>query len=194
MRGTCLALSGRAGLFIAIAAIGGCGDSTPETDSGSPAPAAAPATSGLASAMAVSPVIGAFTAVSPGTPSKNARAEDACNVDSIDGRPAANADLQRTSSPVFAGWISDSASGTVPPRVTIILKGQGDFAVTASTGAVRADVAKARNRPSLLHSGYMVKADLARVPAGEYSLVLLGSASGHDVICDTRKQVSVHEK
>ncbi|MER3547245.1 MAG: hypothetical protein C4338_06430 [Rhodanobacteraceae bacterium] len=174
--------------MIAALGLAGCGDSTPIPAAPSSAPAPA-ATSRSPNAAALA---AAFAPLPAGEIDKASRADPDCNLDVVDGKPAGSVPLARGSSPVFSGWAADGASKSVPPTITLVLKGAQDFAVQAATGAPpREDVAAITKVPAFRASGYAIKADLSAVPAGQYSIVILEQAGGKRISCTPGKRVTI---
>lgn len=184
-----------AGVFLlpvaVVLLISGCGDSHPLSQS---QPAASASASSPANATtAYVPASGAFAPDSSALPGSAAHVVDDCNVDSIDGKPIDGASLARTSRAAFAGWAADSATGAVPKRVQLVLKGvgSGDFAVEVATGEQRPDVAQVRKNPAFAASGWSVQADLSAVAPGKYETVLTYRIDGKPVTCNPHHTVTI---
>lgn len=159
-----------------------------------PAPASTPANASSAAAAVYAPASGAFAPESSALPGNGVRIVDDCNVDSVDGKPINGASLARTSTAEFAGWAADSATGTVPKRVRLVLlgvQGGGDFTMEIATGEARPDVAQAQKIPAFAASGWSVHADLSAVAPGKYDTVLRYRINGKPVTCDPHHIVTI---
>lgn len=159
-----------------------------------PAPASTPANASSAAAAVYAPASGAFAPESSALPGNGVRIVDDCNVDSVDGKPINGASLARTSTAEFAGWAADSATGTVPKRVRLVLlglQGGGDFTMEIATGEARPDVAQAQKIPAFAASGWSVHADLSAIAPGKYDTVLLYRIHGRPVTCDPHHIVTI---
>ena len=178
----------------AVLALGGCGDSTPAPASNpaANASATAPAQTPVAASEPVAPEQRAFASIATDTLKKAARISHDCSLDVVAGQAAGSTVLDRTASPLFSGWVADTATGAVPSSGQLVLKGAQDFALTFDTGSPpRTDVAKALNKPAFTASGYQVHGDLSSVAAGKYSVLILSNVAGQSLLCDTSKRVSV---
>lgn len=176
-------------------ALAGCGNSTPLPSS---APATAPASNGPAAsthaapaAVASAPAAGAFAEIDAAMLQRPARATANCNLDAVDGKQAGSAPVPHAGSAVFSGWAGDTVTGTVPKDVQLVLVGARDYAVTTPTGQPRGDVAAAQQLAAFATSGYVVKANLAAVPPGDYGVTLLYSVAGQALRCATTVKLSV---
>ncbi|HVU80796.1 MAG TPA: hypothetical protein VHD89_02190 [Rhodanobacteraceae bacterium] len=159
-----------------------------------PAPASTPANASSATAAVYAPASGAFAPESSAPPGNGARVVDDCNVDSVDGKPIDGASLARASTAEIAGWAADSATGTVPKRVRLVLlgvQGGGDFTMEIATGEARPDVAQAQKIPAFAASGWSVHADLSAVAPGKYDTVLRYRINGKPVTCDPHHIVTI---
>ena len=177
--------------------LSGCGNTDhppqPQPQPSMPAPAS-PANASSTAAAVYAPASGAFAPESSALPGNGARVVDDCNVDSVDGKPVDGASLARESSAEFAGWAADSATGTVPKHVRLVLRGtrgSGDFAMEIATGEARPDVAQARKTPAFAASGWAVQADLSAVAPGKYDTALLYRINGKPVTCDPHHAVTI---
>lgn len=173
------------------ALLSGCGDSHPQAQPGASA-STINATS--ATATAYVPAARAFAPESSALPENGARVVDDCNVDSVDGKPINGASLARASTAEIAGWAADSATGTVPKRVRLVLlgvQGGGDFTMEIATGEARPDVAQAQKIPAFAASGWSVHADLSAVAPGKYDTVLRYRINGKPVTCDPHHIVTI---
>lgn len=174
-----------AGLALLLA---GCGDSHPIAAPSSAGVAAAPV--GPAAAAYV-PTAGVFTVAAGDVLSQPSEPSGKCNLDAVDGAPVDKKPLPHGGSALFAGWAGANDGAAVPAAVTIVLHGAQDFAVQATTGAPRPDVAAANHMPALANSGYAVKASLAAVAAGSYKVELRFKAGGKSWRCESTYAVTV---
>ncbi len=168
--------------------LAGCGHSTPE----SATPTDHAAATGQA-APAYTPTIGAF-AVVPAAQLQQQKQDKvaSCNLDAINGKPATSAPvLPHTGTTTFTGWAADVEAGSVPSEIKLVLQGTSDYVVAVPTGMSRQDVATANNNPALANAGYSVAANLSRVQAGQYKVVLLFDAGSKHLRCETDKKVSI---
>lgn len=158
----------------------GCGHSTPESANvGGPIPTYTPTT-------------GAFAGVPTAQLQQNQVAVASCNLDEINGQPAASTpSLSRTSAATFTGWAADLESGSVPANIKLVLQGANDYLVTTTTGMSRQDVADANKAPALVNAGYSVTAGLSAVPVGQYKVVVLFDSGSKHLRCVTDKKVSI---
>lgn len=175
--------------FAAVLALllSGCGDSHPIAAPASPV--AAPPSGSTAAAYV--PTTGVFTVAAGDVLSQPSEPSGKCNLDAIDGAPVGSKPLRRGGSALFAGWAGTNDGAAVPAEVTIVLHGAQDFAVQATTGAPRPDVAAANHVPALANSGYAVKANLAAVVAGSYKVELRFKAAGKTWRCESTYAVKV---
>lgn len=159
----------------------GCGHSTPESASvGRPIPTYTPTT-------------GAFAGVPTAQlRQQNQAAVASCNLDEINGQPAASTpSLSRMSAATFTGWAADLESGSVPANIKLVLQGANDYLVTTTTGMSRQDVADANKAPAFVNAGYSVTAGLSAVPVGQYKVVVLFDSGSKHLRCVTDKKVSI---
>lgn len=174
-----------AGLALLLA---GCGDSHPIAAPSSAEVASAPVGS---AAAAYIPTKGVFTVAAGGVLSQSFESSGKCNLDAIDGAPVGSKPLPHSGSVLFAGWAGTNNGAAVPAAVTIVLHGAQDYAVQASTGAPRPDVAAANHMPVLANSGYAVKASIAAVAAGNYKVELRFKAAGKMWRCESAYAVTI---
>ena len=78
------------------------------------------------------------------------------------------------------------------PAATIVLHGAQNFAIRASTGAPRPDVAAANHMPALANSGYAINASMAAVSSGSYGVELHFKAGGKAWRCESKHAVMVN--
>lgn len=92
----------------------------------------------------------------------------------------------------FTGWIADG-NRTAPPRFTIELVGHDKkgYALEASTGLTRPDVAHALQSDFALDSGYSIIAQTNNISPGSYQIVLVTPTSSHTDVCDTRQTLKL---
>lgn len=177
--------------------LAGCGDSHPIATPSSAAVIAASGSVAAAGAKAGEtapayvPATGAFAVAAKDVLSQPSEPSGKCNLDAIDGAPVGSKPLPRVGSVLFAGWAGTNDGAAVPATVTIVLRGAQDFAVQASTGAPRPDVAAANHMPALANSGYAVKAGMAAVAAGNYKAGLRFKAGGKMWHCESTYAVTI---
>lgn len=181
-----------------VSLLAGCGDSHPIATPSSAAVAAASAGSAAAAgakagsaAPAYVPARGAFAVAAKDMLSQPSEPSGKCNLDAIDGAPVGTNPLSRGASALFAGWAGANNGAAVPATVTIVLHGAQDFAVQASTGAPRPDVAAANHMLALANSGYAIKASIAAVAAGNYKVELRFKAEGKMWRCESTYAVTI---
>lgn len=184
-----------AGLMLLLA---GCGDSHPIATPTSATVAAEPARSAAVAgatpgraAAAYVPATGAFAVAAEDVLSQPSEPSGKCNLDAVAGAPAGSKPLPHGGSALFAGWAGANDGAAVPAAVTIVLYGAQNFAVQASTGAPRPDVAAANHMPALANSGYAVNANMAAVTAGSYKVELRFKAEGKVWRCESTHAVTV---
>lgn len=189
--------SGGAGLlsvFLAIAAIvllGGCRE---RREPSSPLPPATAATSG----SRPSHVQERSETVAPASIGRISPAElrDAiasvapCSFDSVgDTYFERELDLAERHSVLLRGWLSDERE-QVPSKFRLLLKGAADtFAIPASTGVPRPDVAAHFKNQGLASAGFNFITDLSAVPPGTYQVWLAYSDGNALKYCDTSKRL-----
>jgi hypothetical protein len=187
------------GLLSGVALLlAGCGDSHPIAPPGSAAVAALP--SGSTAVAAASPddkpaahipAAGVFTVAAKDILLQPSEPSGKCNLDVVDGAPAGSKPVPHGGSALFAGWAGANDGAGVPAAVTIVLHGAQDFAVQASTGSPRPDVAAANHMPALANSGYAVNASMAAVSAGHYQVELRFTAAGKAWRCESTHALTV---
>jgi len=178
------------GIAVGLALLlAGCGDSHPISAPSSSGVVAAPAGS---AAAAYVPAKGAFAVVTPDMLPRSYEPSGKCNLDAIDGAPVGSKPLPRDSSVLFAGWAGANDGSAVPTEVTIVLHGAQNFAIRASTGAPRPDVAAANHMPALANSGYAINASMAAVSSGSYGVELHFKAGGKAWRCESKHAVMVN--
>lgn len=164
-------------------ALAGCGNSTP-------LPAASSSASTGAAGSAYTPSTATFATI-PASQLQQGTTVTSCNVDTVNDKPAGSEPLPHAGTATFTGWAADGDAGKVPAGVQLVLKGTQDYAVNAATGMSRPDVAAANHKPALTSAGFSVNADLSAVAPGQYSVVLLFSASGKHFQCATPHKLTV---
>lgn len=170
----------------------GCGDSKPlsvATSAPAGSVAATPATP--AGSAPTAPAQSVFAAIPATELEHAARAISDCNLDSINGKLAEGAVVDRSAKPVLAGWAADGATHSVPQTIRLVLKGTQDYAAQTTTGYGRVDVAQATKQPAFANSGFNVQADLSVVAPGQYAVVLLEPVAGQLVSCTPGKQITI---
>jgi hypothetical protein len=116
---------------------------------------------------------------------------ETCNLDAVNGKPTGSEAVPHGSIGTFSGWAADARSNDVPAGVQLVLRGAQDYAVNATTGMPRPDVAHANSRPGWATAGYSVQADLSAVPPGTYVPVLEFSVGGKQVQCTTPHKLTI---
>lgn len=152
---------------------------TPPEPSAQPPPALAPA-----------PRVATFTATD--------RVDDAdairirCAIDSINTQAAAGATIkvQQGDDVRFVGWVSDAARA-VPASFRIVLSGESAYAIEATAGGSRPDVARVLKAPGLARAGFGVVGKLGKVAAGEYAIALTVDGVDGRQVCSTRTRLVV---
>lgn len=142
-----------------------------------------PATAWVVSAHTLAVVTPSMFTPYPGPiPDKTVNTQ--CSLDAIDGRPAKGAETVAGNSAVlFQGWAGDGQDRPFGNGLFILKGTQGAYAAPLTTGAKRADVAKAFHNKAMAGSGFNLTAVTSQVPAGTYSLLVAGL--GHpQAICD----------
>jgi hypothetical protein len=95
---------------------------------------------------------------------------------------------------VMDGWFADVETGQVPESISIsiankevkaYLVGQG------KAGTARPDVAKVFDKEALNTAGYSIKTDFSGIPAGAYTIHLLGTYHDKQRICVDNKEVVI---
>ena len=86
------------------------------------------------------------------------------------------------------GFATDSDKGEPLAQFTLLLAGAQVFAVQASSGLERPDVAEFFKKPGLLKSGFQADVSLKGVPAGEYLILL---RAGEGPVCPTHQKLKI---
>ena len=95
---------------------------------------------------------------------------------------------------VVDGWIADVEAGQVPESISISLankEGKAYLVGQGTSGTARPDVAKVFNKEALSTAGYSVKTDFTGIPAGTYTLHLLGTYKDKQRICVDNKEAVI---
>jgi len=113
-----------------------------------------------------------------------------CNLDMIDRGPP-DATLATAQPHLLEGFLV-GPDGRPGGDFQIVFKGAASaFAIPATTGVDRPDVADYFGDPSLAGAGFAVTASLAGVPPGEYQPVLVVGRDGALFFCETGRRVVV---
>lgn len=92
----------------------------------------------------------------------------------------------------LSGWAFNDGTKSVPSAIFIELapvKGEGKYYATAKR-TDRHDVAKIFKEPSYKKCGFMSKADIKSVPAGEYQINIIQVVDGNPILVSTKKKVN----
>lgn len=119
----------------------------------------------------------------------------ACNFDLIGGvvRDEKNIQINRFELLQYIGWAAlDIKGGVVGQDVTLVLSNEilGTYAISARR-VRRSDLVEFFAQPALMHAGFMVKANAANLPVGEYTLSVLINEGKRLIECGITKRVSV---
>ncbi|MBA2238833.1 MAG: hypothetical protein H0W24_09100, partial [Lysobacter sp.] len=115
-----------------------------------------------------------------------------CSLDSLaDPAGAPATALPRTGAAVLGGWLADRKQPRIPEALSVVLRGDADFAVDAANGALRQDVTAVFGNPALEGAGFNVTLRLATVPADDYAIILVAHYPDRDLACDTGKRLVV---
>lgn len=172
-------------LVLTCLGLAACNDKAPELGSGStqaaPQQDAAPAPAAQGASE-----LGQWTGNL-----EDALKTELCALDSINGAVAVDGRFEVSSNQpaVFEGWVSTSNLER-PERFTIVLDGQTDFQINASTGVPRDDVASAYEKPALANAGFRAELPALAVPAGDYAINLVHEDNGHTVACASKLTLS----
>lgn len=99
--------------------------------------------------------------------------------------------VDRSAPVVLRGWLSTEAQKPAG-AFRLVLKGaEQAFAIPASTGVARPDVASHFKNDALATAGFNLTTGLNPVPAGTYALWLVYDAGGTLKYCDTAKQLEL---
>ena len=110
-----------------------------------------------------------------------------CSIDAINGRPP-DFDTDAASAATFEGWAVNNDS--LPANaIRLVLVGDKAYAVEASTGQDRPDVAAAVGKPAQ-KAGFRVAVEALGVPAGTYSARIEGADGSFS--CATRARIVVN--
>jgi hypothetical protein len=95
---------------------------------------------------------------------------------------------------VMDGWIADVEAGQVPESISISIankEGKAYLVGQGKAGTARPDVAKVFDKEALSTAGYSIKTDLNGIPAGAYTIHLLGTYKDKQRICVDNKEVVI---
>lgn len=90
------------------------------------------------------------------------------------------------------GWVFDDKTGTAPEPLFVELapvKG-GDKYYTEAKRSEREDVAKQFNKPGLKKAGFVIKADIKSVPAGEYQINIIQVVKENPILTTTGGKIN----
>lgn len=90
------------------------------------------------------------------------------------------------------GWVFDDKTGTAPELLFVELapvKG-GDKYYTEAKRSDREDVARQFNKPELKKAGFLIKADLKSLPAGEYEINIIQVAKKNSILTATGGKIN----
>lgn len=113
----------------------------------------------------------------------------ACSLDMVD-RGAPDADVARGKSHSFEGFVL-GADGAAAGQFLVVFKGEKSFAVQASTGVSRPDVAAYFKNPALGNAGFMVSSDLAAADPGVYEIYFYIVNGTGTFFCEAGRKVIV---
>lgn len=131
---------------------------------------------------------------------KNADVEDEggvqCSVDGINQRPTSAVVVIAKNSPfIVSGWVYvESDWAPVTPLVYVMLtSGTTPARYFEATRIARPDVATALNNSLLVNSGFVLKENIADLPAGEYKLNIVTGKRMLIYVCHTDIVIKVKE-
>ncbi len=113
-----------------------------------------------------------------------------CSLDSIDDSYAKQVVVAAGKPHVFRGWLLN-ASRQPAGKFSLILEGTQAFAIAAHTGASRPDVGTYLGEPKLSGAGFEFESSLAKIPVGNYKLMLLINDGGRVYSCEIGKELQV---
>lgn len=121
----------------------------------------------------------------------NAKKSDLCSLDAVNGEKAVDGSFGVAAGQPVAleGWVSTTGLGS-PNTFSVILHGTSSFAIKASTGVERVDVAQAYKTRSLMNSGYRVELAALAIPAGDYTVSLVHEEAGTKFVCPSKFKIS----
>lgn len=114
----------------------------------------------------------------------------ACSLDSVDGNYAVRVRLAKGTSHVLRGWLEDKQQKPAG-SFHLILSGDKNFSVPATTGVARPDVASGQSNPALAKAGFNLSIDFETLPAGEYTVRFLMGSGDEASWCNAKKSIIV---
>lgn len=108
---------------------------------------------------------------------------------SFDSDPNVTIGKQNT----LRGWFLDPSKQPAG-AFTFVLVGEHDFAISAKTGVLRADVGAYLGDPALSSAGYAFSSTLESVPPGTYGVRLLVEQGNSAYVCDVKQKIVVSPK
>lgn len=137
----------------------------------------------------IQPPVPAST-LGPGRLQEARPSPDLCSFDSVDSQyfqGTLNVDRSR---PIrLRGWLGVPGPRPASEFQLILSSESATLFVPARTGVPRPDVAEYFSVPAMGTAGFEVLADLASVPTGTYSVLLLADDQGGAIVCDTEKRM-----
>jgi len=134
-----------------------------------------------------------FFQVDPATTLGLGSVQNRCTLERINGEKAIKGQpvvVAQGGTVTFNGWISDPQL-QLPNGFMIVLSGDVTYALNATAGQKRQDVAKALNSEALLNAGFRVKEPLGMIVPGTYTVILLQEKDGVFSRCTTPGSISV---
>jgi hypothetical protein len=115
-----------------------------------------------------------------------------CSFDSVDMRYfKGDLDVDKSHPVQVRGWLSN-AMHKPAGEFRLVLEGESSaWSIPAHTGVARPDVSDYFHEAALATSGFDLLVDLAPVPAGTYSIMLVFDADGGLLTCDAGKRLQL---
>jgi hypothetical protein len=165
-----------------------------------PKPAPLPAPVPLPSPESVLPSAGPQQAVELGaTPAPpldglgSASVVKTCHLDRVNNSEADLPSIAKSSTARLAGWAADMVGPSVPGTVMVIFEGPSvTYAVRATRGTKRPDVATQFNNPIFTDAGFDAAVSFANVAPGSYRIKLFQVLSqGGATLCDSGRVITL---